>query len=164
MNHFIKAIAILLFSASSLAADTDELVINSQNQDLNYKANTLYFSGQVVIKQGALLIEADDLFVETNSDGDTESLIAKGKPAKFSRQLEDGSTVTASADEITYQVNIGQLELKGTAKLTQGGSIVSSSSIVFDLNNQRVQAQSGDGEDDRVTTRLKIKREPQNND
>lgn len=154
LTLFISTLSQLAFANES---EPDYLEIDSAHQNFNYKANTIYFSGNVVVKQGQISIKADELFAETSNDDNTEKLIAKGKPATFSQIGAENGNITAQADEIEYLVEEQTLKLIGNATFKQGGSTVSSASIVFDLKAQQVIADSGDGTNERVLTRLKTK-------
>lgn len=154
---YILTVITFLFSFALSASD--DLLIDADNQDLDYKNNTLYFSGNVIVKQGSLTIKADELFAVTNEDGASEKLIAKGKPAFFSQKQLNAEALTAEAFEVTYLVEAQILKLVGNAKFQQGGSVVESATIEFDLKAQRVKAQRGKDENSRVTTRLKTKKD-----
>ncbi|GAA0294309.1 hypothetical protein GCM10009128_11100 [Psychrosphaera haliotis] len=145
-----------------MAIANDDLVIDSENQDLDYKNNTMFFSGNVKIQQGSLTITADELFVITK-DGVGEKLIAKGKPAKFIQDDPASELLEASSNEIVYMINDRVLELNGEAKYKQGSSIVESGNIVFDLNAQRVKADGDKSTGGRVTTTIKTKKTQPNN-
>ncbi len=155
---FVVAVAI---SFGSFAND-DDLIIDSENQDLDYKNNTMYFSGNVSIKQGNLSIKADELFVITK-DGVGEKLIAKGRPALFSQQDPNNDALKAQALEVIYLINERILQLNGNAKYQQGASIVESGNIEFDLAAQRVKADGGEATGGRVTTTIKTKKKQPNN-
>ena len=149
----------ILFSITALPAfaESEDLIVNSDNQDLNYKDKTLHFSGKVTVKQGNIFIEADELFVETTKEGNSEKLIAKGKPAIFRQKAENDQDISSQATEIVYFVEKQILKLNGKAVFTQGGSQVTSDTIEFDLQAQRVKAEGDKAQDGRVTTRLKTK-------
>lgn len=152
-------LSLLFFSANTFANNSD-LTIKSSKQDMNYKANTLYFSGNVIVSQGLLTIKADELFVETDAEGTSEKLIAKGTPASFIQKSdnETDDTISATANEVVYLVDAQTLTLTGDAEYQQGGSKVTGQNIVFDLKQQRVQAEGGKGTDERVVTHLKTKK------
>ena len=136
--------------------------INSDFQDLNYKNNTLHFYGNVLVSQGNISIKADDLFVETK-DGVGQKLIAKGKPAEFKQNdLENGDLI-ATAKEIVYTVDRQVLNLNGDAKFQQGGSLVQSGNIEFDLKAQRVKADGDQATGGRVVTTIKTKKKSDSN-
>lgn len=149
-----------LTSTTLTANENNDLLIDADNQDLDYNNNTLRFMGNVIVRQGKITIEADELFVITNN-GNSDKLIATGNLAIFSQLQENGETLQAKAKEITYLVEAQQLNLKGSASFQQGGSVVNSETIEFDLANKRVKADGGNKQNGRVSTRLKAKQKPQ---
>lgn len=151
----VSTFIFLLFS--TLVSASEDLVISSENQDSDYKNNTLYFSGNVVIQQGGMTIKADELFVSKEDNGN--KLIAKGQPAIFSQKAPNTDELSAQAQEITYVVDAQILQLSGDAKFQQGGSVVESAKIEFDLKAQRVKAEADETENGRVITRLKTKKD-----
>ena len=155
-NIFLLILICLMVPVSH--AVTEDLQIKSEEQDLNFKKNTMYFKGNVLIKQGNMQISADELFVVTK-DGVGEKLIAKGQPATFIQTNPNGEDLEANANEVVYLVNERILELKGGAKYSQGGSFVDSANgnITFDLESQRVKAVGDTKNGGRVTTTIKIK-------
>lgn len=154
----ILILALACFFAPLGQAINDDLQIKSEEQDLNFKKNTMYFKGNVLINQGNMKIAADELYVITK-DGVGEKLIAKGKPATFTQLNPEGDDLEANANEVIYLVNDRILELKGSAKYRQGGSFVDSANgnITFDLVRQRVKAVGDTENGGRVTTTIKIK-------
>lgn len=136
----------------------EEVLINADFQDLNYKKHLLHFSGNVKVKKGKMSIFADELYVETNEDGESEKLIAKGNLARFSQEGEDIIAISSEALEIVYIVNEEILTFSGKATLKQGSSEVTGDLIKFDLVAQRVRAEGYEKESGQVTTRLKVKK------
>ena len=158
-------IFILLFGLSTgqtHASADEDLNIKSDFQDLNYKNNTLHFYGNVIVRQGAIAIFAEDLFVETK-DGVGQKLIAKGAPASFSQQDDENGELKATANEIVYVVDVQLLTLSGEAKFEQGGSVVQSGNIEFDLKAQRVKADGDQSTGGRVITTIKTKKDSDSN-
>lgn len=159
-----KKLSLLLTLCSAMlvpvthANETEDLFIDADNQDIDYKERTLYFSGNVIVKKGNISIFAEELFVETDENDDAEKLIAKGSPAKFSQLGEGSLNISSEALEITYLVNTEILTFKENATLKQGGSEVTGNLIEFDLVAQRVKAAGDEDENSRVTTRLKVKK------
>lgn len=156
-NKKNAVIGTILILFSTLVSASEDLLISSDNQDSDYKNNTLYFSGNVIIQQGDITITADELFVSKQVSGD--KLIAKGSPAVFSQKESDNEELSAQALEITYLVETQTLLLSGTAKFQQGGSVVESAKIEFDLKAQRVKAERDETENGRVITRLRTKKD-----
>ena len=155
-------LATLLCSMNLFAAPDEDLKVDSDFQDLNYKNNTLHFYGNVVVSQGTITIKADDLFVETE-DGVGQKLIAKGEPAAFEQTNADSGTLSATANEIIYIVDLQVLKLNGDAQFKQGGSLVQSGTIEFDLKAQRVKADGDESTGGRVVTTIKTKKKTDGN-
>ncbi len=158
LKHLILVISICFFSLAVSANESEDLLINSDHQDADYKEKTVHFLGNVVVRKGNISILADELFVETNEAGESKKLTAKGKPAKFSQQGEGSLNISSEALEITYMVETEVLTFKDNATLEQGGSEVTGDIIIFDLVAQRVQAAGDEKDNSRVTTRLKVKK------
>lgn len=157
-NKKLTVITAIFFLFSAITSASDDLIINADNQDLDYRNNTLHFSGNVIVQQGNLTIKADELFAMTNAEGASEKLIAKGMPAVFSQKQNNTEELSAQASEVTYLVEAQILKLSGNAKFQQGGSVVESTKIEFDLKAQRVKAGDDETNSGRVTTRLKTKK------
>lgn len=105
------------------------------------RGQTIY-SGDVKISQGSLIISAESIVILDN-DTSLNSIIATGKPATLSQQLNaDGERVYASAVKIEYNVNTAAVELLESAQLTQGGSKISSEQITYNVRDQIINAQS----------------------
>jgi len=112
------------------------------------KGQTIY-QGDVKISQGSLVITAERIAIQdTNSQPD--SIIASGAPATLSQQLTaEGERVYASALRIEYVLSSGKVEFKQQAKMSQGGSKISSETISYNVKEQIINAQSS-GQGSRV--------------
>jgi len=158
LKPIIFLISLLIaIPAATLANESEDLFIDADHQDIDYKEKTVHFAGNVVVKKGNISIYADELFVETNENGDSEKLVAKGNLAKFTQLGEGSLNISSEALTITYMVSTEVLTFNGQATFHQGGSKVTSDTIIFDLIAQRVKAAGDEAENGRVTTRLKVK-------
>jgi len=156
-NHLYRAsfLVALLFSAYSHAGKDDftkkiELASLYQNADGIAKRAT--YQGNVVIQQGTLKVSADELEIDASKGEGNEIFIATGKPARYSQQQEDGSTVTAHADKIEYHRQTRSLSLEGNAEIKQNSSSVQGKSITFNMELEQIIAQGSDQESGRVIT------------
>ena len=99
------------------------------------------FSGNVVVRQGSLLLSAEHIQVQTNNE-EVVSMVAKGsleKPAKYIQSQENQARfVEATATQITYDVDKGMVFLVGQARLVQGFDSFSGDTLDYDINNDRV--------------------------
>ena len=150
--------ALALIAAPAWAAKIDleqEIVIKSKRQAGDLKNKIASYLDDVEITQGTLVIKADLVQVYSQEDHETETYIAKGQPAIFEQQLEDGSIVHLEADEIKYQPLISTITISGNALLRQAGSEVSGDKIVYNTLTEQLEAEGGS--DQAVTTILKPK-------
>ena len=150
----------LLFSTSIGFALEDDA-----NQPIEIEANSVIvdevsgfneFSGNAEVRQGSLLMRAELIQVQTNTEG-VETMVAKGtleKPAKYTQTQENQSRlIEASATLITYDLNKGMIFLVGNANLIQGFDSYSGDTLDYDINSDKVIVKgSKDG-----TKRVKFK-------
>ncbi|MCJ8321599.1 MAG: lipopolysaccharide transport periplasmic protein LptA [Colwellia sp.] len=146
----MKKTTVNLLLLSSLLATTvtiaeekpdfeQEIFISAQRQAGDLKNKIATYSGDVVIKQGTLIINADSVKVY-QAKVDEEVYIAKGQPAKFEQKLADGSKITLQADEIKYEPAIHSIVISGNALLQQAGSEVKGSQITYNTVTEQLNA------------------------
>jgi lipopolysaccharide export system protein LptA len=158
----LKSLALtcgILLLGTSHAAKKDlaqEITIKSQRQAADLKNKIASYLDDVSIRQGSISITADIVKVfsrenkETSEKDDTYQ--AKGKPAIFQQQLEDGSLISLQADEITYHPSSNIITISGNAIVKQAGSEVSGNKITYNTLSEKLEAQSADNQS--VTTVL----------
>jgi len=156
-----RLLFLLLLFSTSIAFSLE----NDGSQPIEITANSVIvdeisgfneFSGNAEVSQGSLLLFAELIQVQTNSDG-VESMVASGtikKPAKYIQAQENQARlIEASATTITYDVNKGMIFLVGNANLIQGFDSFSGDTLDYDINADRVIVKgSKDG-----TQRVKFK-------
>ncbi len=146
----------LLVSANVYAqgeADFSKAIeLTAGHEELDIKNNRLLLTDNVTVKQGTLEIKAERVEALRNADQQADTFIAEGNPATYTQQLDDGSTISAQADRITYYQAREVLELVGNAQVSQGSSRSSAQIITYDLAEQTVSASGEGSENNRVTT------------
>ena len=158
MNKLI-IVTTLFFTSLAFALPEDAkqpIEIEAKSVTVDETTGFNEFSGNAEVKQGSLLLFAELIQVQTNSDG-VETMIAKGtleKPAKYIQSQENQARfIEATATLITYNVNEGMIFLVGNAHLVQGFDSFSGDSLTYDINNDKVLVKgSEDG-----TKRVKFK-------
>ena len=146
---------LLLLSAPSFAGKDDfsqEIKIASSNQSVDGIAKKSIFWGAVVIQQGTLTVKADEVELDASQGDGKEIFIAKGNPAEYSQQQEDGSIVKAKAKRIEYRRETRSLSLDHSAEIEQNNSSVKGESIIFNMQLEQILAQGEDNESGRVIT------------
>ena len=145
-------LSLCAFTAQAQNKDFGEPVsVNSDNFDGSVKEKKLIYIGNVVVKQGSLLIKADRLEVDSSAGQGKEVFTAFGAPAVYSQLLDADKPIQAMANEIKYDVSSRLLTLTGKAEINQSGSLVKSEKIQYDLEKQKLNAEGGK-DTERVTT------------
>ena len=151
----IAIVCLLFFSGTSIAGKEDftqKIEIASSNQTGDGIAKKSRFWGSVMIRQGSLVVEADEVEVDASLGEGNEIFIATGKPARYSQQQQDGSMVSATANRIEYRRDTRALSLDGNAEIQQNNSSVNGDSIVFNMQLEQILAQGENNEKGRVVT------------
>ena len=87
--------------------------------------------------------------------GDNKQLlVATGSPAYFEEKQTDGTIMSASANEVRYDVDKRYLTLIGNAQVTQAGQKINAKSITYDMDQQLISAEKDKNSDERVHTIL----------
>ena len=141
------------FGSSALALPSDRLAtitVDADRAQINDKTGITEYHGAVVIKQGTLLIEADQVTIYT-TDGQVNKIICIGKPAHYQQQPnpEDG-LVNAHANTIEYYLDTDVITLIKNARLEQQGSTLKGDHINYDLKAELVEARGSDNNQQRV--------------
>lgn len=150
----LSVVLLMLMSTAALAKNTDfsqPIEVNADRNEASLKQQMLVYSGNVIVKQGTLLIKADKLTVDRSAGEGKEVFIAVGRPAVYSQVLDGEKPIQASAEEIRYAMATRVLTLTGKAEITQSGSLVRSAKIEYDLVKEQLSAESEEGKE-RVTT------------
>ncbi|MCQ8879505.1 lipopolysaccharide transport periplasmic protein LptA [Pseudoalteromonas shioyasakiensis] len=161
-NKFAHLLVIpsLFMAFSSFAEETsppaDQVSISAEKQLVQVKDNIGIFENNVEIIHGNRQIRADRLEVHKREDlGDNKQLlVATGEPAYFEEKLTDGTIMSASANEVRYDVEQRLLTLIGHAQVTQDGQKINAKSITYDMDQQLISAERGEDSNDRVHTIL----------
>ncbi len=150
---------ILGLTAPAIAAKKDlnqEITIKSKRQSADLKNKIASYLDDVSISQGSISIIADIVQVYSNVNDKTgkksDTYLAKGKPAIFKQQLEDGSLISLQANEIKYQPDQYIITVSGNAQVKQAGSKMNGDIITYNTLSEKLEGQSNSNE--HVTTIL----------
>ncbi|EHM49442.1 MAG: lipopolysaccharide ABC transporter substrate-binding protein LptA [Yokenella regensburgei] len=152
------ALASTLLAASlpalALTGDTDQPIhIESDTQSLDMQGNIVTFTGNVVVTQGTIKINADKVVV-TRPEGEKgkEVIDGFGNPATFYQMQDSGKPVKGHASKMHYELQNDFVVLTGNAYLEQLDSNITGDKITYLVKEQKMQAFSDKGK--RVTTVL----------
>jgi len=141
------------FGTSALALPSDRqatITVEADRAQINEKTGITEYHGAVVIKQGTLLIEADQVTIYS-TDGQTNKIICIGEPAHYQQQPnpEDG-LVNAYGNTIEYYLDTETITLIKNASLEQQGSTLKGDHINYDINAELVEAKGSANSQQRV--------------
>lgn len=137
MKRFAALAFAAALAASALAAsktpfgdlgdDSDKPIsIKADTQAADFEAETITYSGDVVIQQGAMTLRADQV-------------MAEAPKSKLTRITASGDVVitsedaTARAPKAVYEMAARVIRLSGGVVLTQGGNTLRGTDLVVDL-------------------------------
>jgi lipopolysaccharide export system protein LptA len=159
MTNSARALFILAVSSINqlvLALPDDwqqEMIILSDRAEVDRKANTVIYEGNVILTQGTLRIESERLMI-LRSGNTLEKAIAEGhngQPARYQQQVTAGKPITrAHGDRIDYFAARRQLTLTGNSQLEQDGNVFSGEHIVYDMDKETIKADGGTSGDRRI--------------
>src|SRR5210317_2043442 len=112
--------------------------------------STWYFSGNVIIDVGAGHIECDSAELQFD-EFRLKQAIVTGSPAVYDLSRPGTDEIThAEAGRLKYDVDKGVIEFSEQATITEGGNQISSHMLVYNILEQRINADSTGADDDRV--------------
>ncbi|WP_058910818.1 lipopolysaccharide ABC transporter substrate-binding protein LptA [Entomohabitans teleogrylli] len=154
--HLVLASTLLAGSlpAFALTGDTDKPIhIESDQQSLDMQGNVVTFTGNVVVTQGSIKINADKVVVtRPGGENGKEVIDGYGNPARFYQMQDSGKPVKGNASHMHYELQNDYVVLTGNAQLEQLDSNIKGDKITYLVKEQKMQAFSDKGK--RVTTVL----------
>lgn len=136
----------LRLSQGSLGIQADQ----GRASQLDFEDSVWQFAGNVIIEIENGRIECDSADLKFSGHL-LELATITGSPATFEMQ-RPGSDVTtyAEAGSLKYDFDAGIIEFSGQAIITEGGNQISSNYLVYNIKEQRINAQSADEGGERV--------------
>lgn len=143
-----------LSSAQALESDRQQpLEVNAQGTQGSLGDGATVLKGRVKIRQGSLLILADEAEV-FKTEGKVARITFTGNPATLEQEIEEQGKVNAQANRITYQVSAGTVELAGNADVNHPQYMISGDVLTYDLDTQHFEGTGSDSDDGRISIRL----------
>ncbi len=134
--------AVLCLLATSVQAlpDDQQQPIHVTANSAVQENNTVTYRGNVIIVQGSVRIEADQVVIQ-HEKGKLQKAVATGKPARFQQQPDtDGGLITGSATTLIYHNSDQRVELLQNALVDRDKSTVKSDRIEYLLSSKTVRA------------------------
>lgn len=146
-KSFIKftIMGLLLATTSTVFAipsdRNQQITLSADRATYNDKTGVTTYSGNVVIQQGTLKVQADSIVANLNAKREISSITATGRPAKFQQQIHvEKGIAQGQAQKIVYNASTGILTLSGGAYLNQDGAIMRAETLRYSMNKGDVEA------------------------
>lgn len=142
---------LVAFVAQAASPNEDEPVrINARSVEADDRTGAVIYSGNVVVEQGRLSIQADRVEIKTRKSK-TELVRATGKPVKLRQRAEgDSGEIQAEADRVDYHVSLRNVDLVGHVSLRRGEDLFTADILHYDLKMKSLSASGNDKGDGRV--------------
>lgn len=117
---------------------------------MDFEDSVWQFSGNVIIdiENGHIECDAAELKFD---EFQLKVATVTGSPATFElKRTETGDVTYAEAGKLVYDIESGVIEFSDNATITEGGNQISSSFLVYNIAEQRINAESSGSEDGRV--------------
>jgi len=133
----------LKLNQGSIGIEADE----GRASNLDFEDSVWEFTGNVVINTENGRVECDTAHLKF-SGHELQRATITGSPATFEMHRPDSDVVTyAEAGRLEYDFDAGVIEFSEQATITEGGNQISSSYLVYNIEEQRINARSaGEGE------------------
>lgn len=136
----------LRLTQGSIGIQADE----GRASKLDFKDSVWHFNGNVIVdvENGHIECETADL---SFAEHELLTAIITGSPATFEMRRPDSDEVTyAEAGRLEYDFRNGVVTFSDQASITEGGNQISSTTLVYNIAEQRINAQSGGEGDPKV--------------
>ncbi len=136
----------LRLSQGQIGVQADE----GRASKLDFKDSVWHFEGNVIIDVQDGHIECDSADLKF-SDHTLRLASIRGSPATFELRRPGSDEVTyAEAGRLEYDLKDGVVEFSEDAIITEGGNQISSSFLVYNILERRINAQSSGNGDEKV--------------
>ena len=146
---------ILSLSLSALPSDSNEpIIVESDVAERNEKTGLTQYVGNVIIRQGSMLIDADQVTIYYEGSA-VSRILCTGNLASYQQSDQSGNRVLARAETIEYVPGDKLINLKTNASLSNKGTQIKGDSINYDLRNETWKAK-GDNQSTQKRIQLVI--------
>lgn len=159
--------ALVLAFAQGACIDTASARSSDRNQPMDIDAgqqkgslddrSPTVLSGGVTITQGTLNVAASQAVI-TTAGGDISRAVLTGRPAKLRQQLDDGTPMSAAANQIDYNLRTEVVVFTGNVNIQQPRGTLAGQRVVYNMKTGDVT--SGGPGNGRVKMRIQPKGAP----
>lgn len=147
LKHALIAAGLCTISAFTFALPSDRsqaISLLADNATYNDKSGITTYTGNVVIEQGTMKLNAAAIVANLNKNKQISVINATGSPAKFQQQVDTARGIArGEANKIVYNAETGILTLTGNASLYQNGASIRGNSLKYSMNKGDIEVSGG---------------------
>ena len=132
-----------MFGLSVHALDSDRqqpATLDADDFELDLKTGVRTYRGNVILRQGSIRLDCDELVTYFNEDGELDKGICTGNPGRFKQRPEGQETdVVGQGLTITLDQVKEIIILKNRADVEQAGNRIKGKLITYDLKTEKVK-------------------------
>lgn len=136
--------SLMLITATAHALPSDRskpISLVADKATYNDKTGFTTYTGNVVIEQGTMKLQAASVTAQLNKDRQISTVTATGSPAQFQQQTEANKGLAkGQGQRIVYNADTGIIVLTGNALVTQDGASVRGGSLRYSMNKGDIEA------------------------
>ena len=134
-------------SALALPSDRNQPIsLAADRATFNERTGITTYTGNVVIEQGTMRVNAGSIVANLNSKKEISSITATGGPARFQQQLDANKGLAkGQANQIVYNAQTGIITLSGNAQLEQDGASIKGAVLKYSMNKGDIEATGSNG-------------------
>ena len=147
LKNAVISTALLVCSAAAFALPSDrnqQITLLADRATFNEKSGVTTYTGNVVIEQGTMKLQANSLVANLNSRKEISTITANGSPASFQQQVDTKKGIAkGQAQKIVYNAETGIITLSGNASLQQDGASIRGATLRYSMNKGDIEAVGG---------------------
>jgi lipopolysaccharide export system protein LptA len=144
---FLLGSTLLATATPTLALPSDSsqtITLEADRATYNEKTGITTYTGNVVIQQGTIKIQADSLVANLNKNRQIQQITAKGRPAKFQQQISaEKGIARGEGQTIVYNSETGIITMTGKAYLFQDGASFRGNTLRYSISAGDIEASGG---------------------
>jgi len=140
---FVSLLIASTFATTAFALDSDRdqpVHLEADHATYNQQTGVTVYRGNVIITQGTIRIQADNVVANLDATRSIKDVTATGRPAKFQQKISpDKGIVYGEGDQVYYDAAPSQITLTGHAKITQDGSTFNGNTLRYGMKQGDIE-------------------------
>jgi lipopolysaccharide export system protein LptA len=135
---------VVFSSATTFAIPSDRnqpISLVADRATYNEKTGITTYTGNVIIEQGTMKLQADSIVANLNRDRQISTITATGRLARFQQKTDvNKGLAKGQAQKIVYNAETGIITLSGSALLEQDNASIRGNILKYSMNKGDVEA------------------------